>query len=152
MAAEHSEEGGLEFTEDGDRNDGSDGTDVGTGEDELSKVQDEGSGEIPVVTNGKNSGEKLGGDPNESPGESSAGGVNGDPVEDLNLSDLELDGLDFEDDDDTGQAGGGKEKIILMAVALFLVLCSSRWGPSFFFGTRGNRGWTSWLRTLNQAA
>ena len=157
MAAEITEDDAPEFTEDGDGEDGSenqgpDFTDVGTRENERDNGQDESSGEIPGDIPDENSDHNSEGDPSEGSAEDFEEELNGDPVEDLNLDELDLGGLDFEDDDADEQAGGSKKKENhINRRRHFFGSCTHRTGSLLFSLERREPRWTSQQKTLNRA-
>ncbi len=138
MAAENFEDDGFEIIEDGNgkdglENQGPDNSGADTREDELNKGQDESPGEIPEDIPGANSDDNFAGDPSELPEEDVDGDLTGDPVEDLNLDGLDLDALDFEEDDVDEQSGGSKKKkIILISGSALLGLAVIALGTFFF--------------------
>ena len=115
MAAENSQDDRPEFTEDGSGRTTSENqdpniTDAGTRENGLDNGQDESPGEVPGDIPDENSDYNSERDPSEGSLEDFEEELTGDPVEDLNLDDLDLGGLDFEDDDADETAGGNKKR------------------------------------------
>ena len=143
MAAENSQDDRPEFTEDGsgrDRleNQSPDITDAGTRENGLNEGQDESPGEVPGDIPSENSDYNSERDPSEGSLEDVEEESTGDPVEDLNLDDLDLSGLDFEDDDADETAGGNKKKkIVLIGGGTLLGLLLIALGAFFFLRNDG---------------
>ena len=128
----------MEDGRDRSENQSPDITDVGTRENGLDEGQDESPGEVPGDIPTKTPTTTPERDPSEGSAEDVEEELTGDPVEDLNLDDLDLGGLDFEDDDADEQAGGNsKKKIVLIGGGTLLGLVLIALGAFFFLWNDG---------------